>query len=722
MTKIRFALISFVVFATSLFAQDLKLIPQPKQVEKGAGEFVVTASTKIVIGNAEDRMAAETVAEEIQSATGHKPAITSGKAGSGEIFLERGPVPPFASPRSAKDGAPAVEEERFKEEGYTLQASRNRVLITAPSRAGVFYGAQTLRQLLVPDPPFAPLRSAKDGAPAEKGGAPTAYARRLVCPAVTIKDWPTMKWRGVHDDISRGPIPTLDYMKKQVRTLAEYKINLFSLYMEHVFDYQSQPLIAPKEGAITAAEVKELVAYAQKYYVTILPEQQAFGHLHHVLKNEAYNDVAELPHGHVLTPTNEKTYELIQSMYAELTPLFPGPLFHIGSDETWELGQGQTKQLAQQEGLGKVYLEHLKKVSEIMRPYHKRLMFWGDIAMHYPELLNILPKDVIAVAWEYDPKPNFDSMLKPYKDAGLDLFVAPGANNWNMIFPQLDHAYVNVRNFVRDGQKFGALGMLNTTWDDDGEAIFGLTWPPLVLGAACAWQEGECSIEQFQKSYDWAFYRNQDSTFNDVLENLQRANKLLDDAKLGGAYDDAFWQDPFTQEGAEYTRRTLPAAREMRLAVEHALGLIYQNRARARAHPDTLDPLVMAALRLDMLGMKIQYADEISRLYWDAYLHQADGGRVGHDLGEITGMNSRLEDLRDANTRVRGYYADAWNKENRPYWLGNVLVRYDAQAQEIQRKIRQVREAWSQYHEQATLPAPQELGFYIPPPKEKAGN
>ncbi len=673
-------IIFIIVFAAAAYAQDLKLAPQPKQVDKREGQFVVASSTRLVVGNAEDRLAAETIAEEIQAATGRKPTIVGGRAGSAGIFLQRGPK---------NDNA------RFNEEGYTLEATKARVLISAPSAAGIFYGAQTLRQLLVPD------------------------GKRLVCPAVAIRDWPTMQWRGVHDDISRGPIPTLDYMKKQVRTLAEYKINLFSLYMEHVFDYQSEPLIAPKEGALTAAQVKELVAYAQKYHVTILPEQQAFGHLHHVLKYEAYNDLAETPHGHVLTPVNDKTYELIKSMYAELTPLFPGPLFHIGADETWELGQGQAKDLAQKNGLGKVYLEHLKKVADIMQPYHKRLMFWGDIAMHYPEALNILPKDVIAVAWAYDPRANFDSMLKPYKDAGLDLFVSPGANNWNQVFPNLEDAYVNIRNFVRDGQKFGALGMLNTTWDDDGEALFDMTWPPLVLGAACSWQEGECSIEQFQKNYDWVFYRNADGSFLEVLQNLQKAHKLLKDAKLGTANDAAFWMDPFTEAGAKYTRQALPAARDIRLAAERALMLLYQNRAKARAHADTLDVLIMAALRLDLLGMKLQFADEISRAYWDAYLHLSDGARVRRNLGQITGVNARLEDLRDGITRVRMYYADAWNHENRPYWLGNVLVRYDNFAELIQQKIREIRDAQARFRTDSILPAPPQLGFYLQPEKEQ---
>src|SRR5262249_9265880 len=285
----------------------------------------------------------------------------------------------------------------FSDEGYLLHVSDGRVVVSGAGSAGLFYGVQTLRQLVQPE------------------------GNRVIIPAVAIKDWPTMRWRGVHDDISRGPIPTLDSMKTQVRTLAEYKINMFSLYMENVFDYKDQPLIAPKEAAITPDEVKELVAFAKKYYITILPEQQAFGHLHHVLKYDEYNDLAETPHGHVLAPVQDKSYEFIKSMYAELVPLFPGPLFHIGSDETFELGRGQSKAKADQVGLGRVYLEHLQRVSQIMQPYGKRLMFWADVAEHYPDLLNILPREMIPVAWAYDPRASFDNMLQPFRNAGFDI-------------------------------------------------------------------------------------------------------------------------------------------------------------------------------------------------------------------------------------------------------------------------------------------------------------
>ncbi len=685
-------------------AQDLKLVPEPKQIQKHEGTFIITSKTRIVInaGHADDdRTAAETLSEEIEAATGLKLKISTARSmpKSGAIYLAR--VGDDKHLAATLETSKLAIDDKFNDEGYVLDSNKDRIIIAARTGAGVFYGAQTLRQLIV-----------RHGFSAEYSQVKSEVITGSV-PSVAIKDWPTMRWRGVHDDISRGPVPTLDYMKKQIRTCAAYKLNLFSLYIEHVFDYQSHPLIGPKEGSLTAAEIKGLVDYAKRYYVTILPEQQAFGHLHHVLKNEMYTDLAETPHGHVLAPVNEKSYELIKDLYAELVPLFPGPLFHIGSDETFELGQGQSKDRVKEVGLGKIYLEHLKRVAEIMKPYNKRLMFWGDVAMHYPELLQILPKDVIAVAWGYGPAQSFDNMLKPYKDAGLDLFVAPGASNWNRIFPNLDTAFINIKNFVRDGQKYGALGMLNTTWDDDGESLFGMTWPAIVFGAACSWQQGEAGIESFKAKYDWAFYRNDDNTFRDAIQELTRSHTFMRSAGLGEAYDEAFWTDPFTELGAKSAETAAPAAHELRLAAERALASLYSNRGRARANADTLDYLIFAALRLDLLGMKIQFANEISKYYWDAYLNMSDGQRVRRDLNEITSINARLEDLRDATTRLRGMYSELWLKENRPYWLGNVLVRYDNLASLLQSKIQSVQAAEQQYRQQQFLPTPQQMGFFI---------
>jgi hypothetical protein len=676
-------------------AQDpLKLVPQPKEVQIRTGNFQVLATTRILVEfghQAEDRIAAETLAEEIRDQSGMSLAII----GSKEKGKQHGSTIELARLQDASVRkfleSQGLKADSIGDQGYLLYADSRRLIVAANTGQGLFYGVQTLRQLLRKED------------------------NKLICPAVGIRDWPSMAWRGVQDDISRGPIPTEDFMKRQIRILASYKVNLFALYMENVFDFASQPIIAPKEAALTPQEINSLVDYARHLYVTILPEQQTFGHLHHMLEYDIYADVAERPHGHVLTPTKDQTYQLIKSMYADLVPLFPGPFLHVGGDETFELGLGQTAARVKEVGLGRVYLEHMQKVNEILEPYHKQLMFWGDIAVKYPQLLSMLPKDMIAVPWDYDPKPSYESIIKPYRDAGLRVMVAPGASNWNQIWPDLDAAFENIRNFVRDGQQLGAIGMLNTTWNDDGESIYGMAWPALVYGAAAAWQPGESDIDQFKNAYDWAFYRDQDSSFHDVIDDLDRAHEILAKNHIATESDKLFWADPFTEDGADVVKKLLASAPEIRTNAEHALEVIYREGGKAQENQATLGDMTLAAWRWDMLGMKAEFTQEINQFYWDAFLNPTDANRVDQDLWEIEGINARLEDLRDATTRLREMYRKAWLREYEPFWLDNVLIRYDVLALEFQKKIEEVQESRRQYAVTKTLTAPRDLGFYLQP-------
>ncbi len=673
------------------------------------GKMAIKPSTAILISNSEDRTAAEMLQKEIQDRTGMKlsiKAVAGSPKTTGHILLgrltDRG-LRSYLETRGVKAGDELgnhdldrhdLDKPELEKQGYVIRATGSRVLVAARTAQGLFYGVQTLRQLLHTEGPG---------------------RKRLAVPAVVIRDWPSMEWRGVSDDISRGPIPTLDYLKMQIRTLAEYKINLVGFNMEHIFDFQTQPLVPPKEAALAPAEIKTLVDYASKYYITLLPEQQAFGHLHQFLKYEIYSDLAETPHGHVLTPTNPKTYDFIRQIYGEVVPLFPGPFFHIGADETVELGLGQTKTLASQEGLGRVYLEHLQKVFEIMQPYRKQIMFWGDIAVKYPEMIKILPKDMIAVPWDYDPKPSYENIITPYTNAGLRVVVAPGAGNWGVIWPNLESAFMNIRNFVRDGQKHEAIGALNTTWNDDGESLLDMTWPALIFGAAASWQPGESSIDDFKNSYDWAFYRNNDDdrTFAEAMENLDRSHTLLAGVKVDNASHEIFWSDPFSEAGANMAAKALPVIHDLRISAERAAESLLRNRGKAHLHAETLDDMLFAAWHLDTLGLKIQFTSEISRFYWDAYQNQTDKTRVQNDMDEIVDINGRLESLRDSITQTRKMYAEGWARENHPYWLDNVLVRYDNLALEVQAKIVAVQAAQRQYWTTRTLPAPEQLGFFL---------
>ncbi len=306
-----------------------------------------------------------------------------------------------------------------------------------------------------------------------------------------------MAHRGLSDDWSRGPLPNMDFLKREIRTLAAFKYNIFSPYFEATFAYTSSPVAAFPGGAMTPDEAREMVSYAAQYHITIIPEQESFGHLHHVLKFEQYSHLGETPHGAVLAPGDPGTLPLIGSWFGELAGVFPGPYAHIGADETEELGLGKTRDEVKQKGLGAVYLNFLSQIHATLAPYHKQLLFWGDIAVNSPDLVGTLPKDMIAVPWRYDAEPDFTPLILPFKNAGLETWVAPGVNNWNRVYPNNNEALGNIRAFVRDGQKLGSTGMLNTVWNDDGEGIFDENWFGVLFGAAAGWQQGESSEAAF---------------------------------------------------------------------------------------------------------------------------------------------------------------------------------------------------------------------------------
>ncbi len=529
--------------STAPTCADLDLVPAVRECTAVKSISIGSAGLRIVSDkNAEDEFSAKDLEESLK-----ERGIAIGKANAPTIHFER--VPP----------ASAKEPVEKREEAYRIEPTGDRGLtISAETGEGVFYGAQTVKQLV--------RGSGKDAV--------------LLVP--TIRDWPAMAHRGLSDDWSRGPLPNAEFLKREIRTLAAYKYNIFSPYFEHTFAYASTPVAAFPGGAFTPEEARELVAYAAKYHITIIPEQEAFGHLHHVLKFEQYSTLAETPRGAVLAPGDPGSLPQIGEWFGELAKVFPGPYAHIGADETDQLGLGRTRDEVTQKGLGAVYLNFLVQIHKQLEPNHKRLLFWGDIAENAPELVGTLPKDMIAVSWHYDAKPDFTQNLEPFIKSGLETWVAPGVNNWNRVYPNNNEAMGNIRAFVRDGQKLGATGMLNTVWNDDGEGIFDENWFGVLFGAAAAWQQGESSEANFIASYGQAFHNDSTGKISQAQQELMAAHATLKKAGLNDAQDSYFWVDPFSPEGQQLAVKLLPVASELRLHAEHAITLLAQARAASK--------------------------------------------------------------------------------------------------------------------------------------------
>jgi len=580
----------------------------------------------------------------------------------------------------------------MRDEGYVLAVEPHEAFVIATTASGIFYGVQTLKQLL-------PL----------PGG-------RRVLPTGTVRDWPAMKYRGIDDDLSRGPFPTLEFQKHQIRVFAAFKINIYSPYFEHTLLYPDQPLAAPPGGALTSAEAAELVAYARRYHVAIVPEQEAFGHLHQVLKYDLYQDVAETPHGHVLAPGQPGTLPLIKDWFTQVAEEFPSPFLHIGADETFDLGVGRTRPQVLANGYGPVYVEFLKQIHNELAPLHRRLLFWGDIGGADPAAVTGLPKDLIAVPWNYWDTKGFDKMLEPFAKAGIETWVSPGDSNWNEVFPVAEKAFGNIQGFIRDGQRMGSTGALTTVWNDDGEGLFNLDWYGVLFGAVAAWQPGESSIADYQAAYGQLFHGDASGRIDEAEKELMEAHEALGKAKTGWTSDNLFWLDPWSAEGQKASAKILPVAEDLRVHAERAMVLIAEARA---ANPrlrevDALAAMDMGARRLDLIGLNFELAQEIAETYAAVLAREHDKSQSSEThnmLDEISSMFGRCQDLRDAYSASKDEYSQVWLSENRPYWLNNVTVRFDLRIEEWQRRGERFAEVTRDFEDGRELPSASDLGL-----------
>ncbi len=675
-----------VVFASAVCAQDsdatLQIIPQPRQVTITQDRFLFSRATRLALvdsKSADDRFAAEDFANDMKEAAQLSLKLSKGRS-SNSILIGKLDQPGIkAALRKANVATPS----NLDAEGYLLVVTPKEVLVAGATEAGTFYGLQTLKQLV-------------------RGEGAQAYI-----PGVLIVDWPAMRWRGVSDDISRGPVPTVDYIKRQLRSFAAFKLNLHSFYMEHTFASATHPLIGPEGGSLTSAEIKELVAYARRYHIELVPEQQTFGHLHKALKFEKYTELAEVPYGDVLSPQQEGSYRLIADWYRELDQLFPGRFFHIGADETFELGEGQSREAARQRGVGQVYFDHLNRVREVLKPYNRRLMFWGDIALNHPELIGNIPKDLIVMNWDYAQRDDFTTQIKPFKDAGLEQFVCPGVQNWNQIFPNLEAAKKNIVNFVRDGQAAGAMGMMNTSWDDNGEGLFESTWYGIVLGAAASWENKTVDVKEFDQNFDWAFFRNDGDEFVQALRALGTVNGLLGI----GSSDDLFWREPFTANFQRQARTLNSQLKQMRLEVENADELLLREGKRARRNQSMVPAMRLAAQRFDHLGRRMQMMEKFSQEYWDAYLNLGDRRKVGRLRNYWGNIYNWPREMAEELVLLKEAYRRQWLAENRPYWLDSVLARYDQAINMWLSRSKALQEAVRDYNANSILTDPETFGL-----------
>lgn len=362
------------------------------------------------------------------------------------------------------------------------------VLATSPT--GLRYGIATLSQLI----------EQHDGC----------------LPSCTVEDSPTFATRGVMLDISRDKVPTMAQFRETIDLLASLKFNHLQLYTEHTFAYAGHEEVwsDPPASPITPREARELDAYGAARGIELSANQNCFGHLASWLRRPRYQHLAEIEGNNPwyfhqwerrgpfsLCPTEPGSEALVADMLGQLLPCFQSKLVNIGCDETFDVGWGRSRldverrakeresgrheepAVARERARAELYFEFVKRIAAICARHGKRPMMWADIALTQPEMLDLMPRDMIGLAWWYEPTDKFERWVSALRETGRESWVCPGTSSWRTFTGRTTERRTNIADAAEQGARAGATGFMVCDWGDMGHRQ---QWPISLAGLAQA--------------------------------------------------------------------------------------------------------------------------------------------------------------------------------------------------------------------------------------------
>ncbi|MBK8883981.1 MAG: family 20 glycosylhydrolase [Bacteroidales bacterium] len=398
--KLSFFALIFVCTMTYGQESAINLIPQPAEIQKTGGSFQLSSSSKISYSNQECRKIAELMAAKLKTATGFSIKSEQNTSGSIQLNLNKGPV------------------EKLGREGYSFVSSSKGVVISANEPAGLFYGAQTLLQLLPPE-----IESK------------SAVKIKWTLPCVKITDYPRFSWRGMMLDVSRNFF-TKEEVMQYIDQISRFKYNTLHLHLTDDngwrieikslpkltevgawrvpraghFGERSDPKPGEKAtvgGFYTQEDMKEIIRYAQDRFVTIIPEIETPGHSLAAVASYPELSCTKNPDAKVnpgtpfsewygngtfkmlvdntLNPSDEKVYQFLDKVFTELAAIFPAQYIHVGGDECYK------GYWLQDEGcqalMKKLNIRHVEdlqgyfmnRIESILKAKGKKLLGWDEI-------------------------------------------------------------------------------------------------------------------------------------------------------------------------------------------------------------------------------------------------------------------------------------------------------------------------------------------------------
>jgi len=479
-----------------LHERGYSLIPSPQQVEISDQDVVIDETWQVVSQSGGD-FAVKALVQEAEKL--HR--LKFSKTGEKKIIL------------SVNNGiVKGTNDPEINKQGYVLKITQKMVQITGNSTAGLFYGVQSVLQLLHRD----------------------RVTSKLILPEGEILDWPDLQLRFIHWD-TKNHLDRMSALKEYLDRLARIKVNMVSFEIWDKFRFPTDPDIGVKEG-FTPAQLQELVNYGMERHIQIVPNIQAPAHMQWVLKYKRYAHLRANGSDYQACLCDPETYKLIFSLYQDVIDATNGvDYLHVSTDEVYYAGicdKCQKNRPYNPENRSLAFVDFVNKAYDYLSKRDRKVIFWAEWPL-MPEHVNKLPKDIINgvmrasyFVGRISPIVQ-DSYLTEQNKHGIRQLVytaqtaslAPVNFGGGRRGQSMENLFNEYTIQYRKGNPIGAFG---AGWDDLGphSELYWLGWTAV---AALSWnRDSPENIERFIAEFMVDFYGPEVRGMVDIYRDMAR--------------------------------------------------------------------------------------------------------------------------------------------------------------------------------------------------------
>ncbi len=656
---------SFLLLSTGCREKETKklgttLLPYPQEIKYHEGTSFSPGEIKTIYlyknADKSDEFAAHLLQEQVERLFGNqpevrevdsyknlaKPAILLGLPSKDKMFSG------FCA--SIKLPVPKAGTE----ESYVLDIKNKLITISGGGAAGLFYGIQTMDQLLE-----------------------NARWEKQALQGQLIEDWPDIKLRWVHFD-EKHHLDRYNYLKKAIARLARYKVNGVVFELEDKFAYHSHPVIAAPHS-LTPRQVKELTAYAHQYHIDIIPLVQGLGHAGYILKHPEFKALRADPASDwAFNPLKEGTYDLLFDLYRETIKATPGvKYFHVGGDEVRFTGNNpQLQSYKKEHGEFSLYLKWLNRVHDFLKKQDRTMIFWDDMPLKIAGIWKLMgqtqisgrkfdslwkagtekldkvidkfPSDAVYMQWTYSKAGEGNARLIDwFKKHRIADMSATAIQNSRPLIPDYSKKPANIKSFIALSARKHVSGELCTAWDDSG-LHFATFWMGFLASAEYGWtHESPDSIRQYWDKYLYRFFGPDTKGLYTAFHNLSKRVHFWNTAVMRKGTKRTFRKDrlialPSMKEPPEgswsdHFHTLMEKANEEKKKNAAAVKVLEKNMDRVKRNAYNLEVFASMGRFMEAdaelvlsIGKMARYADKAAEAN-----KNGDTGEVVSDLNEM---------------------------------------------------------------------------------------